>query len=133
MSLSFSFDHFLNSRAEILQIFRLVFGKCMTPKSHSEINLPLLIFHPFTTDNGLQSWLIWKLVSHNFYRTGFPTDCIKVRWCEKKDVFSFTYACMNSSHVFVNYVVEVTYVLQKETTFHIDLVTKCFQKWSKYL
>ena len=35
------FDHFLDSRAEICQIFCFFFGKSMTPKRHSEINWPL--------------------------------------------------------------------------------------------
>ena len=35
------FDHFLDYRAEICQIFRRLFGKSMTPKKHSEINWPL--------------------------------------------------------------------------------------------
>ena len=35
-------DHFLDSRAEICQIFRWVFGKSMTPKRDSEINWPLI-------------------------------------------------------------------------------------------
>ena len=41
------FDHFLDSRAEICQIFRWFFGKSMTPKRHSEINWPLLITYKF--------------------------------------------------------------------------------------
>ena len=35
------FDHFLDSRAEICQIFRWFFGKFKTPRRHSEINWPL--------------------------------------------------------------------------------------------
>ena len=35
------FDHILDSRAEICQIFRWFFGKSMTSKRHSEINWPL--------------------------------------------------------------------------------------------
>ena len=34
--------HFLDSRAEICQIFRCFFVKSMTPKRHSEINWPLV-------------------------------------------------------------------------------------------
>ena len=34
------FDHFLDSRAEICQIFRWFFGKFKAPKRHSEINWP---------------------------------------------------------------------------------------------
>ena len=34
-------DHFLDSRAEICQIFRWFFGKYMAPKRHSEFNWPL--------------------------------------------------------------------------------------------
>ena len=37
----FRFDHFLDSRAEICQIFRWFFGKFKTSKRHSEINWPL--------------------------------------------------------------------------------------------
>ena len=37
------FDHFLDSWAEICQIFRWFFGNSMTPKRHTEINLPLVI------------------------------------------------------------------------------------------
>ena len=41
MPLSFWLNHFLDSRAEIHQIFALFFfGKLKTPKSHSEINWP---------------------------------------------------------------------------------------------
>ena len=42
MSLSFWFNHFLDSRAEIHQIFAMVFWKFKTSKSHSEINWPLV-------------------------------------------------------------------------------------------
>ena len=41
MPLSFWLDHFLDSRAEIHQIFAGFFGKLKTSKSHSEINWPL--------------------------------------------------------------------------------------------
>ena len=34
--------HFLDSRAEICQIFRVFFGKSTTPRRHSEINWPLV-------------------------------------------------------------------------------------------
>ena len=36
------FDHFLDSWAEICQIFRWFFGKFKIPKRHSEINWPLV-------------------------------------------------------------------------------------------
>ena len=36
-------NKFLDSRAEIHQIFALVFRRCKTSKSHSEINLPLVV------------------------------------------------------------------------------------------
>jgi hypothetical protein len=36
--LFYDFDHFLDSGAEICQIFRWFFGKFKTPKRHSEIN-----------------------------------------------------------------------------------------------
>ena len=35
------FEHFLDSRAELCQIFRWFCGKSMTSKRHSEINWPL--------------------------------------------------------------------------------------------
>ena len=50
MHLSFWLDHFLDFRAEIHQIFALVFRKIEDTKSHSEINWPLkiyLIFYSF--------------------------------------------------------------------------------------
>jgi hypothetical protein len=34
------FDHFLDFKAEICQMFRCFFGKSLTPKRHSEINWP---------------------------------------------------------------------------------------------
>ena len=36
-----SFDHFLDSRVEICQIFDSVLAQTMTPKGHFEINWPL--------------------------------------------------------------------------------------------
>ena len=42
MLLFCSFDHFLDFRAEICQIFRWCFGKFKKSKRHSEINWPLL-------------------------------------------------------------------------------------------
>ena len=39
------FDHFLDSRAEICQIFHWLFGKSMTLKRHSEIYWPLGFTH----------------------------------------------------------------------------------------
>ena len=38
------FYHFLDSRAEICQIFRLLFGKLKTSQRHSEIKWPLTRF-----------------------------------------------------------------------------------------
>ena len=46
MLLSVWFDHFLDSRAEILQFLGWFFGKVKTPKSHSEINWPLTAYCP---------------------------------------------------------------------------------------
>ena len=45
------FDHFLDSGAEICQMFRWFFGKSVTPKIHSEINWPLVefLFHKTRT------------------------------------------------------------------------------------
>ena len=42
MPYSFWLEHFLDSRAEIYHILGLFYGKLNTPKSHSEINWPLL-------------------------------------------------------------------------------------------
>jgi hypothetical protein len=43
MPLFYDFDHFLDSRAEICQIFRWFFGKFKKSKRHSEINWPLKV------------------------------------------------------------------------------------------
>ena len=52
MPLSFWFDHFLDSRAEILQIFGLVFVENLRhPKSHSEINWPIKLAVIYGTIN----------------------------------------------------------------------------------
>ena len=45
MPLSFWLDHFLDSRAEIYQIFAFFFWKLKTPKSNSEINWPRYLLH----------------------------------------------------------------------------------------
>ena len=51
------FDHFLDSTAEICQIFRWLFGKSMKLKRHSEINWPLR-----------GCWGCWTTCIRNFFQ-----------------------------------------------------------------
>ena len=54
--LFFQFDPFLDSRAEIHQIFSLfIFGKFKTSKSHSEINWPLKVLFSTIRSNNIEA------------------------------------------------------------------------------
>ena len=75
------FDHFLDSRAEICQIFRWFFGKSMTPKRHSEINwLYLTIQYGYIIEAAISyypirnGWKLWYRKSGLFYYKSIQ-DC----------------------------------------------------------
>ena len=83
-------DHFLDSRAEICQIFHCFFGKSMTPKRHPKINWPLgegrtRGFRVYYTNQrcsvwGIRGGEIWRNLGS---QTGpNPTTCWRPYRCE---------------------------------------------------
>ena len=80
--LFFWLDQFLDSRAEIYQVFAIIFGKFKTPKRHSEINWPLnsnplyyIILHLLQTVQVQKKWknqnifffIIWMSTNKKYF------------------------------------------------------------------
>ena len=76
------FDHFLDSRAEICQIFRWLFGKSMTPKRHSAINWPLSSSATKWYSNSILKYKCsWLRVSRDQKETCKPLSATFSTWC----------------------------------------------------